>query len=88
LDTSRVLDAGRSRDLVVISGALAGQKLEALLTKGTGGQKAKRCAVARFLTVPRIRLADFTVCKLLNTTEGVLGPPVVRPLRAWRYGVL
>jgi hypothetical protein len=40
-------------------GALAGQKLEALLTRGTGGQKAKRCAVARFLTVSRSRLAGF-----------------------------
>jgi hypothetical protein len=40
-------------------GALAGQKLEALLTRSTGGQKAKRCAVARFLTVPRNRLAGF-----------------------------
>jgi len=40
-------------------GALAGEKLEALLTRSTGGQKAKRCAVARFLTVSRIRPADF-----------------------------
>jgi hypothetical protein len=39
------------------SEALAGRKLEALLTEGTGGQKAKRCAVARFLTVSRSRLA-------------------------------
>ena len=60
LDTSRVRAAGRSRGRSVgKSRALAGQKLEALLTRGTGRQKAKRCAVARFLTVPRNRLAGF-----------------------------
>jgi hypothetical protein len=40
------------------TGALARQKLEAFLTRGTGRQKAKRYAVARFLTVSRSRLAD------------------------------
>jgi len=78
--------------------ALAGQKLEALLTRSTGGQKAKRCAVARFLTVPRIRLAGFGLQALehderrfrINGRQAFTGSGDTRSFGSWvkRFGVI
>jgi hypothetical protein len=43
------------------------------------------CAV---LNSPRAVDLQISVCKLLNTTEGALGLPIVRLLPAGRHGVL
>lgn len=69
-------------------GALARRKLEDPLTRITGGEKANRHAVARFLNQTRDIGSRASAREILDTTEGVLGPPVVWPLPAFRRGVL
>jgi hypothetical protein len=89
LDASRVLHIGRSRGLSVgTRRTLAGRKLGSSSDEGHGRVEGETVRGHGFPKSSRGRLADSPFARLLNTTEGALGPRVVRPLRARRYRVL
>jgi len=88
LDASRVFRTGRSQGLVEREGASREEAQSTVIDAGHGWTEGE--TVREFTTPIRslwIRPAGFGL-QTLYTTEGTLGLPVIKPLRARWYGIL